>query len=187
MKDPAEPARELLPAGVVTPGYRISLTNTQGRWLLLFHNPQGQEDPQDFRAEVNSTDFMFSWYLVRVCISQEQKTTEALTTEQFSFVMRYFSLLPHRNPAVLWFKNSRELETKPFYKTQKKIRALVLRSIAGVKSLLHERLQLQIALEKLKRKVSEKAAAGFFRLCCYRCKLKVFERAEQHNVHMEWT
>lgn len=37
----------------------------------------------------------------------------------------------------------------------------MLRSIAGVKSLLHERVQLQIPLEKLKRKVSEKAAAGF--------------------------
>lgn len=95
--------------------------NTQGRWLLLFHNPQGLEDSQNFRAEVNSIDFMFSWYLVRVCISQEQKTTEVLTTEQFNFVMRYFSLLPHRNPAVLWFKNSRELETRHFYKNQKKI------------------------------------------------------------------
>lgn len=32
--------------------------------LLLFHNPQGPsdslEEPQDFRAGVNSPDFMFS-------------------------------------------------------------------------------------------------------------------------------
>lgn len=117
--------------------------------------------------------------IVRIYISQDQKTTETSTAEQFNFVMRYSRsiitiLLPHRNPAVLWF-NSRELETKPFYKNQRKIRALVLRSMAGVKSLLHERLQLQTPLEKLKRKVSEKAAAAFFRLCCYRCKLKVFE------------
>lgn len=40
--------------------------------------------------------------------------------------------------------------------------------------------------QKLKRKVSEKAAAFFFRLCCYRCKFKVFERAQQHAVQMEW-
>lgn len=69
------------------------LTNTQGRWLLLFHNPQGLqdslEDPQDFRAEVNGIDFMFSWYLVRIYISQDQKSTETSTTEQFNFVMRY--------------------------------------------------------------------------------------------------
>lgn len=49
-------------SSVVTPGFRISLTNTQGRWLLLFHKPQGLQDslqdPQDFRAEINSTDFM---------------------------------------------------------------------------------------------------------------------------------
>lgn len=51
-------------SSVVTPGFRISLTNTQGRWLLLFHKPQGLQDslqdPQDFRAEINSTDFMSS-------------------------------------------------------------------------------------------------------------------------------
>lgn len=58
--------------------------------------------------------------------------------------------------------------------------------MAGVKSLQHERLQLQTLLGKLKRKVSGKAAAAFFRLCCYRCKLKVFERAQQHAVQMEW-
>lgn len=49
--------------------------------------------------------------------------------------------------------------------------------MAGVKSLLHERLQLQ---------TPEKAAAAFYRLCCYRCKLKVFERAQHHAVQMEW-
>lgn len=34
------------------------------------------------------------------------------------FCYEIFHLLPHRNPAVLWFKNSRELETKPFTKSR---------------------------------------------------------------------
>lgn len=113
MKGPAKPVQELLPAGVVTPGWRISLTNTQGRWLLLFHNPQGLEDPQDFRAEVKSTDFMFSWYLVRVYISQDQKPLRHWQ-QSSSILLWDIPVLSHRNPAVLWFKNSKELESKPF-------------------------------------------------------------------------
>lgn len=59
--------------------------------------------------------------------------------------------------------------------------------MAGVKSLLRERLQLQTPVEKPQEKRSQKKQQHFFfRLCCYRCKLKVFERAQQHAVQMEW-
>lgn len=106
------------------------------------------------------------------------------------FCYEIFHLLPHRNPAVLWFKNSRELETKPFYKNQSKSELsdfLVLRSKHGwSKEPPAWKATASNTIRKLKRKVSEKAAAAFFRLCCYRCKLKVFERAQQHAVQMEW-
>lgn len=62
----------------------------------------------------------------------------------------------------------------------------MLRSTAGVKSLLHERLQLQTPVETHERKVSEKAAAAFFGDVATGANSKVFERAQQHAGQMEW-